>query len=109
MSIITLTKDNFKAEVLESKTPVVVDFMAKWCAPCKMMDPIIEETAKELDGVGVKIARLDVDLEPDIAQRYQIMSVPTILSFKSGKVVEQIVGTKTKKELLAKFTALVGA
>ncbi len=105
MPVLTLTKDNFKKEVLESPVPVAVDFMAKWCAPCKHMEPIVEEVATALGAHGVKICRLDVDRESDLAQKYQILSVPTILVFKKGKVVEQLVGAKSKKELLEKLKA----
>ena len=104
--VLTLTKENFKKEVLESSVPVAVDFMAKWCAPCKQMEPIIEAVAEALESKKVKIARLDVDLAQELAQHYQIMSVPTILVFRGKKIVEQMVGMRTKKELLEKFQAL---
>lgn len=108
--MLTLTKENFTKEVLESSLPVAVDFMAKWCAPCKQMEPILEAVAEALDGKKIKLARLDVDLARELAQQYQIMSVPTILVFKKKKVVEQLVGARSKKELLEKlqdYAALV--
>jgi thioredoxin 1 len=110
MPVLTLTKENFTKEVVQSSIPVAVDFMAKWCAPCKQMEPILEAVAEALDEKKIKLARLDVDLAREVAQQYQIMSVPTILVFKGKKVVEQLVGTRSKKELLEKlqdYAALV--
>src|SRR3989338_676618 len=103
MSLLTLTKENFTKEVLQSSIPVAVDFMAKWCAPCKQMEPILEAVAEALDEKKIKLARLDVDLARELAQQYQIMSVPTILVFQGKKVVGQLVGARSKKELSEKL------
>jgi len=91
MSILHFSDTDFKKEVLESKLPVVVDFWANWCGPCKMVTPIVEELAKEYSG-KVKIGKLDVDTNPKSASAYGIMSIPTLIFFKGGKVVHQVNG-----------------
>jgi len=96
------TDSNFKKEVLESKVPVVVDFWANWCSPCKMIGPIIEELAKEYDG-KVKIGKLDVDTNPQSAARYGIMSIPSLIFFKNGKVMHQVNGVLNKTSLKQKI------
>jgi thioredoxin 1 len=98
MSLLHLTKDNFKKEVLESDSLVVVDFWASWCAPCKMIAPIIEELAKEYDK-KIKIGKINIDEHTKIASHYGIMSIPTLLFFKKGDVIEQAVGVLSKSEL----------
>lgn len=95
------TTENFEKEVLQSDVPVLVDFWATWCMPCKMLAPVIEEIAAEAD--GYKVGKVDVDQEPELAQKYRIMSIPTILIFKNGKVAASTVGVQPKaalKELL---------
>lgn len=95
------TTENFEKEVLQSDVPVLVDFWATWCMPCKMLAPVIEEIAAEAD--GYKVGKVDVDQEPELAQKYRIMSIPTILVFKNGKVAASTVGVQPKaalKELL---------
>ncbi len=92
------TDDNFNQEALESKNLVIVDFYADWCGPCKMMAPIIEELANEYDG-SVKIGKLNVDNNPGTAQKYRVMSIPTILFIKNGTVVDTIVGAVSKSQL----------
>ncbi len=99
---ITFTDLNFNDEVLKSQTPVLVDFWAPWCGPCRMMAPIVEELAGELEG-QIKIGKLNVDEGSVTAQSYGIMSVPTFLVFKGGQVVEQIVGGMTKDALKEKI------
>lgn len=97
------TTENFEKEVLQSDVPVLVDFWATWCMPCKMLAPVIEEIAAEAD--GYKVGKVDVDQEPELAQKYRIMSVPSILVFKNGKVAASTVGVQPKaalKELLNK-------
>ena len=97
------TTENFEKEVLESDVPVLVDFWATWCMPCKMLAPVIEEIAAEAD--GYKVGKVDVDQEPELAQKYRIMSIPSILVFKNGKVAASTVGVQPKaalKELLNK-------
>lgn len=95
---VTLTTDNFEAEVTQSTVPVLVDFWAEWCMPCKMVAPVLAEIAKEYEGKA-KIAKLNVDDEPEIAGRYNIVSIPTMLLFKDGEVVQQQVGAAPKEQL----------
>lgn len=99
MSAIHLTEDNFKSEVLESTQPVLVDFWAEWCSPCKMMGPIVEALAAELEGTA-KIAKLDVDECPNLAQTYKVMSIPTFMVFKNGEVANTTMGAMPKERLM---------
>ena len=100
--VITLTKENFDSEVLNSEIPVMVDFWAQWCGPCRAVAPIIDEIAEEYDG-KIRVGKLNVDEEGEIAARFRIMSIPTILLFKDGKVVEKIVGSRPKSD----FTSIL--
>jgi len=102
--LIEITDSNFKEEVLGSDLPVLVDFWATWCGPCKIISPIIEELAKEYNG-KFKIGKLNVDENPKIATQYGIMSIPTLIFFKNGKVMEQAVGALTKAELSKRIKA----
>lgn len=95
---ITLTDDTFDQEVLKSDKPVLVDFWAEWCMPCKMIAPIMEELAKDYDG-QVKIAKLDIDENNQTASQYQVMSIPSLLLYKDGEVVERIVGVVPKEQI----------
>ncbi len=104
MGIVHLTDSNFEKEVLESDLPVLVDFWADWCGPCKMVGPIIEELAKEFDQ-KIKVGKMDVDENSAIASRFGIMSIPTLMFFKKGKVMEQAVGALSKAELKKKIEA----
>jgi len=97
---IKLDSANFDSVVLNSDKPVLVDFWATWCGPCKMIAPVIEELAQELEG-KVVVAKLDVDQSPDIAGRYGVMSIPTMLVFEGGKVVKHTVGFQPKERLKA--------
>jgi len=99
---ITLTDDTFKGEVLESKKPILVDFWAEWCGPCRVIAPVIEELAEEFEG-RVKVGKLDVDENSIIASEFHIHSIPTLLFFKDGQVVDRVVGVVSKKDLLEKF------
>ena len=99
MSEINLTDANFEAEVLKSALPVFVDFWAPWCGPCQMMGPIVEELAREYNQEQVKIIKVDVDINPETAGRYQVMSIPTFLIFKGGVVVDKLVGGVQKEKL----------
>ena len=102
MKPVEVNDANFKNEVLDSQTPVLVDFWAVWCGPCKMIAPIVEELAKEYDG-KMKFGKLDVDNNPQVSMQYGIRSIPTLLVFKGGKVVDQIVGAMPKRNLLEKL------
>lgn len=93
-----VTTENFEKEVLNSELPVLVDFWASWCGPCKMMSPVVEEIAKELEGKA-KVCKINVDEESDLAIKYGIMSIPTFLVFKEGKVVSTKIGMQDKEEL----------
>ncbi len=94
-----ITSENFEKEVLNSDVPVLVDFWASWCNPCKMMGPVVEEVAKELEG-KIKVFKLNVDDERDLAIKYNIMSIPAFLLFKNGKVEKQTIGMQSKEELM---------
>lgn len=96
--IVYLNSKNFESEVLQSKTPVLVDFWAQWCGPCKMLSPILDELAGEYEG-KVKIGKVDVDTNQELSAQYSVLSIPTLLIFKDGKVQEQHVGLKGKSEL----------
>jgi len=102
MNIQHFSDSNFRKEVLESRLPVVVDFWANWCGPCKMITPIVEELAKEYDG-KVKIGKLDVDSNPHSASTYGIMSIPSLIFFKNGKVMDQVTGALNKASLKQKI------
>ena len=93
-----ITSENFEKEVLNSELPVLVDFWASWCGPCKMMAPIVEEIAKELEGKA-KVCKINVDEEQNLAIKYGIMSIPTFLVFKEGKVISTKIGMQDKEEL----------
>lgn len=105
-NVITFTDANFDQEVANSATPVLVDFWATWCGPCKMIAPIIDEIADAKVG-AIKVGKVDVDQNQAVSARYGIRAIPTILLFKNGEVKEQIVGMVSKKDLLAKVEALV--
>jgi thioredoxin 1 len=103
MKPVELNETNFELEVLKANTPVLVDFWAVWCGPCKMIAPIVDELAVEYEG-KLKIGKVDVDNHQQIAMQYGIRSIPTLLVFKNGKVVEQIVGAAPKKSLIEKLS-----
>lgn len=96
--VLILSNDNFQSEVANSETPVLVDFWASWCGPCRMIAPIIDQLAEEYEG-KIKVAKVDVDENRELAQTYGVMSIPTILIFKNGEVVNQAIGARPKGEL----------
>ena len=99
-NILNLTQDNFAREVLQSPTPVLVDFWAEWCGPCKMIAPVLNELADEYDG-RVRIAKVNIDEQQAIATEYGIRAIPTLLLFNKGQVAEQVVGARSKRDLKA--------
>ncbi len=107
-SEIQLTDDSFDAQVVKSAEPVLVDFWAPWCGPCRMLAPVVEELAKEYAG-KVRVAKLNTDEHPNAATRYKISAIPTLLFFKGGKVVEQLVGVHSKADIKKTLDSLVGA
>ena len=98
-----VSDQDFQEKVLESDLPVITDFWAEWCAPCKMIAPILVEIADEYDG-KVKVAKLDVDSNPNTAMAYGVMSIPTLIIYKNGQAVERIVGYMPKDRLLSRIT-----
>jgi thioredoxin 1 len=100
--LVKLTESNFTAEVLESNTPVLVDFWAEWCGPCKMIAPVLDELAGEYEG-KVKIGKVDVDTEQGLATKYGVRAIPTLLLFHKGQVAEQMVGARSKRDLKTSF------
>ena len=102
MEVIKLNSENFEKEVLNSEKKVLVDFYADWCGPCKMMSPVVDEIAKSCSD-KVKVCKLNVDEAPDVASKYGVMSIPTLIFFENGNVVDTIVGLTSKAELLAKL------
>ena len=103
---IQLTDATFEAEVIKSALPVLVDFWAPWCGPCKMLGPVIEELAKEYDG-KVKVCKLNTDDSPNSASEYHISAIPTVLLFKGGKLVQELVGLQPKEELKRRLDELL--
>lgn len=106
MAEVTVTDSNFNSEVLKSDMPVLVDFWAVWCGPCRIQDPILEEVAQELTG-KVKIGKLNVDENPTTAQKFSVMSIPTLMIFKSGTIVKQFIGVQSKETLTSELNKLI--
>lgn len=106
MAEVTLTDKNFDDEVIKSTTPVLVDFWAVWCGPCQMQNPILEEVEKEFEG-KVKVGKLNVDENPNIAGKYQVMSIPTLMLFKAGQIVKQMIGVQSKETLVEEFKKVI--
>ena len=101
MAVTILTKDNFKKEVLDSKSPILVDFWATWCGPCQMMLPIIEDFAKS--NPDIRVGKVNVDEQPKLAGEYGIMSIPTLIAFKNGEIYRTRLGVTPKDELKKMF------
>ena len=99
MATLKITKSNFQKEVIESTKPVLLDFFASWCGPCKSISPIIDEISDECP--QIKVCKADIDEEPDLASEYDIMSVPTLMIIKDGKIANQSSGAKSKNEIMA--------
>ncbi len=99
MSVIKINKDNFQNEVINSNKPVLLDFYADWCGPCRMVGPIVDEIAKERD--DIKVGKINVDEQPELAAKFQVMSIPMLAVVKDGKIVNQAVGARPKAQILA--------
>ncbi|NLI60776.1 MAG: thioredoxin [Clostridiales bacterium] len=106
-NVVHLNQDNFVEEVLDSDSPVLVDFYADWCGPCKMISPIIDQVAKEYGGKA-KITKLNVDENSELATQFRVMSIPTLVFFKDGKEVERMMGARPKGELTGTLDKLIG-
>ncbi|MFH1359640.1 MAG: thioredoxin [Candidatus Omnitrophota bacterium] len=102
MSSVQLTVKNFEQEVLKSSVPVLVDFWAEWCGPCKMVSPVIDEVAKEFSD-RIKVGKVNIDEAQDLAMRYSVMSIPTLMFFKDGQPVDQVIGAVGKDQLISKI------
>jgi thioredoxin len=100
MSVLTITKNNFESEVTNSDKPVLLDFWASWCGPCKMISPIVDSVADETKG-SVKVGKINIDEETELAQTFKVMSIPTLIVLKDGKVVDKKVGVQPKQSILA--------
>ena len=99
MKVLHINKDNFHKEVLGSDKPVLLDFFASWCGPCRMVGPILDEIAEERE--DIKVCKINIDEQPELAHRYRIMTIPTLMVLKDGNIVEQSVGAKPKHQILA--------
>ena len=101
MAVVTLTLENFEAEVIKSDMPVLVDFWASWCGPCRMLSPIVDQIAEER--TDIKVCKVNVDEQEELAMRYGIMSIPTLIVFKNGEIVKKTMGVQPKAAILGLF------
>ena len=99
MATIKITKNNFEQEVLNSKQPVILDFWASWCGPCRMVAPTLDEISDEMEGVA-RVGKINIDEEAELASQFRIMSIPTLMVVKNGKIAAQAVGVRPKKDIL---------
>ncbi len=97
--VLNITKENFEAEIIKSDKPVLVDFWAAWCGPCKMLSPTIDELAKERE--DIKVCKINIDEQPELAAKFSVMSIPTIIVFKDGEVSNKTVGMQSKENLVS--------
>ena len=98
MAVVTITKENFEQEVLQSAKPVLLDFWASWCGPCRMLSPVVDEVAEER--TDVKVGKVNVDEQPELASRFGVVSIPTLVVMKNGKIVDQAIGARPKNAIL---------
>mgnify|MGYP000866732443 CR=1 FL=1 len=102
MSVLTITKDNFQKEVMESDKPVLLDFWAAWCGPCRMVSPIIDEIADEMP--FIKVGKINVDEQLELAEAFDVMSIPTLVVMKNGKIVNRALGARPKQQIVSMLT-----
>lgn len=98
MSVLTITKNNFDTEVIKSDKPVLLDFWASWCGPCRMVSPIVDEIAEEVS--SIKVGKINVDEEPDLAKNFKVMSIPSLIVMKDGKLYNSSIGVQPKQKIL---------
>ena len=99
MKVLHINKDNFHKEVLGSDKPVLLDFFASWCGPCRMVSPILDEIAEERE--DIKVCKVNIDEQPELASRFRVMSIPTLMVMKDGQIIDQSIGAKPKHQILA--------